>query len=53
MLSYRHAFHAGNFADVFKHLVLVKSLEYLLQKPGPLLYIDTHAAPAAIRSRMP
>ncbi|PLX62220.1 23S rRNA (adenine(2030)-N(6))-methyltransferase RlmJ [Sedimenticola selenatireducens] len=43
MLSYRHAFHAGNFADVFKHLVLVKSLEYLLQKPGPLLYIDTHA----------
>lgn len=43
MLSYRHAFHAGNFADVFKHLVLVKSLEYLLQKPGALLYIDTHA----------
>jgi 23S rRNA (adenine2030-N6)-methyltransferase len=43
MLSYRHAFHAGNFADVFKHLVLARSLEYLLQKPGPLLYIDTHA----------
>jgi 23S rRNA (adenine2030-N6)-methyltransferase len=43
MLSYRHAFHAGNFADVLKHLVLVKSIEYLVQKPGPLLYIDTHA----------
>lgn len=43
MLSYRHAFHAGNYADVFKHLILVKCLEYLLRKPGPLLYIDTHA----------
>ncbi len=43
MLSYRHAFHAGNFADVLKHLVQVKSIEYLVQKPGPLLYIDTHA----------
>jgi len=43
MLSYRHAFHAGNYADVLKHLVLLKSLEHMLQKPGPLLYIDTHA----------
>ncbi|WP_428622721.1 23S rRNA (adenine(2030)-N(6))-methyltransferase RlmJ [Sedimenticola sp.] len=43
MLSYRHAFHAGNFADVLKHLVLIKSIEYMQQKPGPLLYIDTHA----------
>ncbi len=43
MLSYRHAFHAGNYADVLKHYVLVQSLEYLMQKPASLLYIDTHA----------
>lgn len=43
MLSYRHAFHAGNHADVLKHLVLVESLRYLVGKPGPLWYIDTHA----------
>ncbi len=44
MLSYRHAFHAGNHADVLKHLVQVLVLEYLVQKEGkPLRYIDTHA----------
>lgn len=43
MLSYRHAYHAGNYADVLKHLVLVKTIEYLLHKPTPVLYIDTHA----------
>lgn len=43
MLSYRHAYHAGNYADVFKHLVLVKVIEYLLCKPAPVLYVDTHA----------
>ena len=43
MLSYRHAFHAGNYADVLKHLTLCKTLEYLLQKPTPVVYIDTHA----------
>ena len=43
MLSYRHALHAGNFADVLKHLVLCKTLEYLIQKPAPILYIDTHS----------
>lgn len=43
MLSYRHAFHAGNYADVLKHLVLCKTLEYLIQKPTPILYIDTHS----------
>lgn len=43
MLSYRHAFHAGNFADVLKHLVLCRVLAYLTQKPGALCYIDTHA----------
>ncbi|PCK04765.1 MAG: 23S rRNA (adenine(2030)-N(6))-methyltransferase RlmJ [Alteromonadaceae bacterium] len=43
MLSYRHSFHAGNFADVIKHLVLVEILEYLTQKDNPFEYIDTHA----------
>lgn len=43
MLSYRHAFHAGNHADVLKHTVLVETLRYLLGKPAPLWYIDTHA----------
>lgn len=43
MLSYRHAFHAGNHADVLKHVVLVQLLEYLTRKPKPLWYVDTHA----------
>ena len=44
MLSYRHAFHAGNHADVLKHLVQTLILQYLVQKAGkPLRYIDTHA----------
>jgi 23S rRNA (adenine2030-N6)-methyltransferase len=43
MLSYRHAFHAGNFADVLKHLVLVHIIEYLKKKDKPFCYIDTHA----------
>jgi 23S rRNA (adenine2030-N6)-methyltransferase len=44
MLSYRHAFHAGNHADVLKHLVQVLVLQYLVKKQGkPLCYIDTHA----------
>lgn len=44
MLSYRHAFHAGNHADVLKHLVQVLALQYLVQKEGkPLCYFDTHA----------
>ena len=43
MLSYRHAFHAGSFADVLKHLVLVHCLDYLTRKDKPLVYIDTHA----------
>ena len=43
MLSYRHSFHAGNFADVVKHLVLVEILNHLTQKETPFEYIDTHA----------
>lgn len=43
MFSYRHAFHAGNHADVLKHLVLVATLRHLTQKPTALQVIDTHA----------
>jgi len=43
MLSYRHAFHAGNHADVLKHLVLVQLVRYLAQKEKPFWVIDTHA----------
>jgi len=43
MLSYRHAFHAGNHADVLKHLVEVQSLRYLGRKDKPFWFIDTHA----------
>lgn len=43
MLSYRHAFHAGNHADVLKHMVLIQMLHYLNQKDTPYTVIDTHA----------
>ncbi|QOZ23520.1 23S rRNA (adenine(2030)-N(6))-methyltransferase RlmJ [Bradyrhizobium sp. CCBAU 51753] len=42
-MNYRHAFHAGNFADVIKHIVLVRMLTYLQEKPAPFRVIDTHA----------
>lgn len=43
MLSYRHAFHAGNHADVLKHCILVQLLRHLNQKEKPYWFIDTHA----------
>ncbi|GAB2182137.1 23S rRNA (adenine(2030)-N(6))-methyltransferase RlmJ [Denitratisoma sp. agr-D3] len=43
MLSYRHAFHAGNHADVLKHFVLVQLLRYFNQKDKPYWVVDTHA----------
>ncbi|MGB3445637.1 MAG: 23S rRNA (adenine(2030)-N(6))-methyltransferase RlmJ [Xanthobacteraceae bacterium] len=42
-MNYRHAFHAGNFADVIKHLVLVRILTYLHEKPAAFRVIDSHA----------
>jgi 23S rRNA (adenine2030-N6)-methyltransferase len=45
MLSYRHSFHAGNFADVLKHIILIHSLDYLRKKDKPFCCIDTHAGP--------
>ena len=43
MLSYRHSFHAGNFADVLKHIVLIEILQHLGKKEKAFDYIDTHA----------
>lgn len=43
MLSYRHAFHVGNHADVLKHLVLLQVIKHARQKDKPFWYIDTHA----------
>ncbi|MDT8409433.1 MAG: 23S rRNA (adenine(2030)-N(6))-methyltransferase RlmJ [Wenzhouxiangellaceae bacterium] len=46
MLSYRHGFHAGNPADVFKHTVLVALVRAMQQKNKGILFVDTHAGPA-------
>lgn len=43
MLSYRHAFHAGNHADILKHFIELQVLRHLLKKDKPFWYIDTHA----------
>ena len=42
-MNYRHAYHAGNFADVIKHAVLALVIEHLKRKPAPFRVIDTHA----------
>lgn len=42
-MNYRHAFHAGNFADVLKHTVLARILVHLKRKEAPFRFIDTHA----------
>ncbi|MBU2961783.1 23S rRNA (adenine(2030)-N(6))-methyltransferase RlmJ [Citreicella sp. C3M06] len=43
MLSYQHLYHAGNLADVQKHAMLGYMLDYLMRKPKPISYIETHA----------
>jgi 23S rRNA (adenine2030-N6)-methyltransferase len=43
VLAYRHLFHAGNFADVFKHALLARMLLALQRKDKPFCYLDTHA----------
>lgn len=45
-MQYRHSFHAGNFADVHKHVMLLALLAALQKKPKGLLYLDTHAGGA-------
>src|SRR3569832_335508 len=49
MCSYRHAFHAGNHADVLKHSMLVAILRHLTQKDTPLVVVDTHAGAGLYR----
>ena len=46
MLSYQHIYHAANLADVHKHAVLAVLLEYLIRKPKPVTYVETHAGRA-------
>ncbi|MDU7785808.1 MAG: 23S rRNA (adenine(2030)-N(6))-methyltransferase RlmJ [Aggregatibacter aphrophilus] len=49
MLSYRHSFHAGNHADVLKHIVLMLIIESLQQKEKGFYYLDTHAGAGLYR----
>ena len=49
MFSYRHAFHAGNHADVLKHTTLITLMKYLTQKDTALTVIDTHAGAGLYR----
>lgn len=46
MLSYQHAYHAGNLADLHKHALLASMLAYLVRKPKPLSYLETHSGRA-------
>ncbi len=52
-MNYRHLFHAGNVADVFKHLILVRVLEALRFKETPFCVIDTHAGSGLYRLQAP
>ncbi|MFC4789944.1 MULTISPECIES: 23S rRNA (adenine(2030)-N(6))-methyltransferase RlmJ [Giesbergeria] len=49
MFSYRHAFHAGNHADVLKHTVLIAALQHLTEKEAALMVLDTHAGAGLYR----
>ena len=49
MFSYRHAFHAGNHADVLKHTVLIATLKHLTEKDAALMVVDTHAGAGLYR----
>ena len=52
-VNYRHHFHAGNVADVFKHLVLIQVLEALAGKETPFCVVDTHAGAGRYRLKAP
>lgn len=52
-MNYRHSFHAGNIADVFKHYVLLEVLTALAHKPKPFCVIDSHAGAGLYRLRRP
>jgi 23S rRNA (adenine2030-N6)-methyltransferase len=53
MLSYQHAYHAGNLADVHKHAVLATALDRMVQKDKPLSYFETHAGRGLYRLDAP
>ncbi|WP_041766672.1 23S rRNA (adenine(2030)-N(6))-methyltransferase RlmJ [Psychromonas ingrahamii] len=53
MLSYRHSFHAGNFADVLKHIVSTSIIDYMLKKEKAFCYLDTHAGCGAYSFQSP
>ena len=53
MLSYQHAYHAGNLADLHKHSLLAVALEYLTRKDKPLTYLETHAGRGLYRLDSP
>ena len=42
-MNYRHAYHAGNHADVLKHVVLARALALMTKKDKPLFFLDAHA----------
>jgi 23S rRNA (adenine2030-N6)-methyltransferase len=52
-MNYRHAYHAGNHSDVFKHAVLVMLLEHLRKKPKPFTVLDTHGGAGRYDLRAP
>ncbi|MDP5307663.1 23S rRNA (adenine(2030)-N(6))-methyltransferase RlmJ [Paracoccus spongiarum] len=53
MLSYQHAYHAGNAADLHKHALLASALDYLTRKAKPLSYLETHAGRGLYRLDAP
>ncbi|MFN3276402.1 MAG: 23S rRNA (adenine(2030)-N(6))-methyltransferase RlmJ [Paracoccus sp. (in: a-proteobacteria)] len=53
MLSYQHAYHAGNLADLHKHALLATALDYLTRKDKPLTYLETHAGRGLYRLDSP
>lgn len=53
MLSYQHAYHAGNLADLHKHGLLAAALDYLTRKDKPLSYLETHAGRGLYRLDAP
>ena len=52
-MNYRHAFHAGNFADVLKHAVLAALLLQMQRRPKPLCYLETHSGAGLFRLDSP
>lgn len=51
-MNYRHAYHAGNHADVFKHLVLARIFALLGRKDTPYAYLDSHSGVASTTCRV-